>query len=436
MPEIDCLAAAKALRHHPSDELLHKVVICLQWLFQYMRPIGVILLVIAVAYLALAAWHQGSVKLLRWTLPVPPFKLTVYQMVVAVADLLVAAWVLYLLMPHMTGIDYPKFVAIYMVAYVIVVITHVPGGLGVLELVVLLLVPCQYGSQGFAALIVFRIIYFWAPLVLAAVLLVGYEVILRKQSPPPTADGGPHGGGAREPMSDLFVAQPEQPYHCWPHRLAWLLVLATFPLLLVGATVTGYGAGMSVPDWPTTYGYWFYPLHLWIRVWDLFLEHGHRTLAQLVGAITVVLAVLVWRLDSRRAVHWLALAAVIGVILQGTIGGLRVIADERLLARLHGCTAPLLFTLFAALVSVTSRRWLTAPAAGESAAAGRLHRLLWAITAAIYVEIVVGTPVASAFVRRRRQLVRLAGLDEGHRRRVDRRRAGVAVVQGGRRGKR
>ena len=71
----------------------------------------------------------------------------------------------------MTGIDYPKFVAIYMVAYVLVVITHVPGGFGVLELVVLLLVPCQYGSQGFAALIVFRIIYYWAPLVMATVLL-------------------------------------------------------------------------------------------------------------------------------------------------------------------------------------------------------------------------------------------------------------------------
>ena len=64
----------------------------LQWIFEYMRPIGVILLAIAVAYLALAAWHKGSVKLLRWTLPVPPFKFTVYQILVAAADLLVAAW--------------------------------------------------------------------------------------------------------------------------------------------------------------------------------------------------------------------------------------------------------------------------------------------------------------------------------------------------------
>ena len=266
-------------------------------------------------------------------------------------------------MPDMNGIDYPEFVGIYMVAYVLVVLSHVPGGFGVLEPVVLLLVPCQYRLQGFAALLVFRVIYFWVPLVMAAGLLVGYEVILRRQSPAPAARGRAAKLRRRnaEPMSDLFVAQPEQPYNRWPHRLAWLLVLATFPLLLVGAAVTGYGAGMSVPDWPTTYGYWFYPLHLWIRVWDLFLEHGHRMLAQLVGAITIALAVLLWKLDSRRAVRWLALAAVIGVILQGTIGGLRVIADERLLARLHGCTAPLFFTLCAALVSVTSRRWLAGP---------------------------------------------------------------------------
>ena len=160
-----------------------------------MRPIGVILLAIAVAYLALAAWHKGEVKLLRWTLPVPPFKLTVYQILVAAADLLVAAWVLYLLMPHMNGIDYPEFVGIYMVAYVLVVLSHVPGGFGVLEPVVLLLVPCQYRLQGFAALLVFRVMYFWSLLVLAAVLLVGYEVILRKQSQSPAAEGTPQKDG-------------------------------------------------------------------------------------------------------------------------------------------------------------------------------------------------------------------------------------------------
>ncbi len=192
-------------------------------------------------------------------------------------------------------------------------------------------------------------------------------------------------------MSDFHVAKPDRPDNRWPHRLAWLLVSATFPLLLVGAAVTGYGAGMSVPDWPTTRGSWFYPLHLWIQVWDLFLEHGHRMLAQLVGVITLALAVLLWKLDSRRAVRWMALAAVLGVILQGTLGGLRVIARESLLARVHGCTAPLFFTLCAALVSVTSPRWRTAQRDLDHPAAGKLHGLLWALTAALYAEIVLGT---------------------------------------------
>ena len=156
--------------------------------------------------------------------------------------------------------------------------------------------------------------------------------------------------------------------------------------------MTGYGAGMSVPDWPTTYGYWFYPLHLWIRVWDLFLEHGHRMLAQLVGIVTIVPGGRWCGGSTRaRAVRWLALAAVIGVIFQGTFGGLRVDRRRRLLARVHGCTAPLFFTLCAALVSVTSRRWLTAAGRRRVAAAGRLHRLLWAIAAAIYIEIMLGT---------------------------------------------
>ena len=193
-----------------------------------------------------------------------------------------------------------------------------------------------------------------------------------------------------KPVTDHQTPQPPPRLGPWPHRLAWLLACATFPLILVGATVTGYGAGMSVPDWPTTYGYWFYPLKLWIVVWDLFLEHGHRMLAEfVVGPLTIALTVLVWRSDRRTWMRGLVLAALAGVIFQGTLGGLRVIADQRLLARIHGCTAPLFFTLCAVLAAVTSRRW-------PSGIRGPVHfsariRLLWALVLAIYLEIVLGT---------------------------------------------
>ena len=67
--------------------------------------------------------------------------------------------------------------------------------------------------------------------------------------------------------------------NAWPHRLAVVLVCATFPLIWVGGLVTTYEAGMAVPDWPTTYGYnlFLYPWQTWILgPWDLFIEHGHR----------------------------------------------------------------------------------------------------------------------------------------------------------------
>jgi hypothetical protein len=155
-----------------------------------MRPLGIVLLLIALAYVAMAAFHNGSVNIrfhlrrlnVDWTLPVPPLKLTAYQIVVASADLLVAAWVLYLLMPSM-GIDYLKFVGIYMVAYVLVVISHVPGGFGVLEPGILLMLPEQHRLAGFAALVVFRIIYYWAPLVIALTLLSVYEIAIHRRSP-------------------------------------------------------------------------------------------------------------------------------------------------------------------------------------------------------------------------------------------------------------
>jgi uncharacterized membrane protein YbhN (UPF0104 family) len=192
-PAIDCSNAAADLPHQQNDALLKRVVEHLRLLFQYIRPIGVVLLASAAAYLGAAAWHKGSIKLFRWTLPVPPFQLTVYQLLVATADLLVAAWVLFLLMPKMPGIDYLEFVGIYMVAYVLVVLSHVPGGLGVLEPVILLLLPCPFRLRAFAALLVFRVIYFWVPLLIAFLLLAGYEFILRRQPPEPVggADASP-----------------------------------------------------------------------------------------------------------------------------------------------------------------------------------------------------------------------------------------------------
>jgi cytochrome c oxidase assembly protein subunit 15 len=182
----------------------------------------------------------------------------------------------------------------------------------------------------------------------------------------------------------------ENLYSRWPHRLAWALTCTTLPLILLGSMVTNYGAGMAVEDWPTTFGYWFYPIKAWLAFWDLFLEHGHRMLAQAVGLLAIALAVVLWRKDSRRWMWLMGLAVVLGVVSQGVLGGFRVIYDATLLAKIHGCTAPLFFALCAAVVTFTSTKWLANDGPREYPSAPRLQRLTLVLAVAFYLEIVLG----------------------------------------------
>ena len=185
----------------------------------------------------------------------------------------------------------------------------------------------------------------------------------------------------------------------WPHRLAWVLACATFLLINVGGTVTTYDAGMAVPDWPTTEGEWLYPVPKWLGAdWDVFLEHGHRLLGVAVGVIVIALVVTLWTLDRRKWMRWLGLVALAGVILQGVLGGFRVWWDELLLAKIHGCTAPLFFAFCSALVGLTSSRWQHSvprcrrhcDGPKEDPAARGLHRLTLVLTVGIYLQIVLG----------------------------------------------
>ncbi len=192
-------------------------------------------------------------------------------------------------------------------------------------------------------------------------------------------------------MSRRRPGPSERPISRWPHRLAWLLVCATFALICLGGVVTTYGVGMAVPDWPTTYGRWVYPVQEWLSgPWGLFLEHGHRLLAQSVGVIAVALAVVLWTLDRRKWMRFMAVAVVAGVCFQGVLGGFRVLGDSIFLAKLHACTAPLFLALGAAIVTLTSYRWQQPHPAQQHPDARRLHRLALAITGVIYLQIVLG----------------------------------------------
>ncbi|MBE0599318.1 MAG: flippase-like domain-containing protein, partial [Desulfuromonadales bacterium] len=103
------------------------------------------------------------------------------QIVISAGDWLLTASVLYLLLPP-ADISLPQFLQIYLLAQIAVLLSHVPGGLGVFEAVILLLLPQLPPPALFSALLVYRGIYFLLPFVLA-VLLFGMQELRRRQTP-------------------------------------------------------------------------------------------------------------------------------------------------------------------------------------------------------------------------------------------------------------
>ncbi len=141
------------------------------------------------------------------------------------------------------------------------------------------------------------------------------------------------------------------------HAIALLTTFLTFLLICSGGLVTSKGVGMSVPDWPTTYGYnmFLFPISRWVG--GVFYEHSHRLLASGIGFLTVILGVMTFFLEQRRFVRNLAVAAVIGVIAQGVLGGLRVTLYKDELGIFHALLAQSFFALLLIFSAVTSRRF-------------------------------------------------------------------------------
>jgi cytochrome c oxidase assembly protein subunit 15 len=175
--------------------------------------------------------------------------------------------------------------------------------------------------------------------------------------------------------------------------LAVVLACATFPLIWVGGLVTTYDAGMAVPDWPSTFGYnlFLYPLSTWLGgPWDLFIEHGHRLLAAAVGLITVALVIVTWYSDRRRWVPWYMVGCLALVIGQGVLGGMRVLWDETLLARIHGCVGPLFFVASVVAATITSSWWAAAVPTSAAGPTAAFNRLAWFTAAVAYGQLVLG----------------------------------------------
>ena len=178
----------------------------------------------------------------------------------------------------------------------------------------------------------------------------------------------------------------------WPHRLAVVLVCATFPLIWVGGLVTTTKSGMAVPDWPSTYGYnmFLYPWETWVfGPFDLFIEHGHRLLASLVGMLCMAFVGLaLWRRD--RTLIVLGSVALGVVLFQGILGGVRVVADKTTVARIHGCVGPLCLAWLVYVECYTSRRWRNATPI-DSRRGNSYVRLSIGFTVITFLQILLGS---------------------------------------------
>ena len=173
------------------------------------------------------------------------------------------------------------------------------------------------------------------------------------------------------------------------HLLALAISVSTLALVTAGGLVTTEGAGMAVPDWPTSFGYSMFSLPLSKMVGGVLYEHSHRLLGSGVGLLALALAVFVRMREHRRSVRWLATAVLLAVIIQGVLGGLRVLLVSPPLAMVHAVLAQTFFGLTVALALITSPYWhrlsACAPAIGS-----RLWPFAPAVTAVIYVQLILG----------------------------------------------
>ncbi len=142
------------------------------------------------------------------------------------------------------------------------------------------------------------------------------------------------------------------------HWWAVLTAVLTFVLLCSGGLVTSHGAGMAVPDWPNTFGYnmFLFPVSRWVG--GIFYEHTHRLVASGIGLMTVILSIALWKVEPRRWVRIFGVCAVVGVCLQGLLGGLRVVLIRDEIGVFHALLAQSFFVAISLLAIVTGRRFV------------------------------------------------------------------------------
>ncbi len=191
--------------------------------------------------------------------------------------------------------------------------------------------------------------------------------------------------------------------------LAWFATLGSawvFVLVALGAFTTTIGAGMAFPDWPLSNG--SVNPHGWLTEIDKFAEHSHRLSASLMGTITIILAVWLQLTEARSWLRKLAWFAVALVIVQGVVGGLRVLLDNqhvsmvdtsvgRIFAMLHAFLAQAFVCTLFAIALACSRAWIEHGAGLSGASSARLRKIGTWCVGLLFGQLCVAAIVRHSF---------------------------------------
>ncbi len=244
--------------------------------FHSTRPLGILGLVVLSVFLIACAIDKKPVAVKGLSLRLPSVPLAVSQIALIALDLIVAASVLYVLLPSSESVSLSRFSAVYLLAVGAGVLSQIPGGLGVFETVILVTLPDTMSKSAIAgSLVAFRIIYYFLPLAVAGIFLGAYELRHR-----------------REKLMEIGDALANLTSHIVPHFISFAVFAGALVLLFSGATPGETGRLHWLKD--------FIPLPL--------VEASHF-MSSLVGACLLILA---WGLQRRLDAAYMATLGLLG----------------------------------------------------------------------------------------------------------------------------
>ncbi len=148
-----------------------------------LRLLGAVFLAVVAAYLVACAFRRTPLRLKEWEIPLPSLRLALAQVTLGSLDWYLSAGVLYALLPPGEGLSFPEFLSPYLIAQITGLVSNIPGGVGVFETVLLLLLSPRVGRGSLiGAMLVYRAVYYLLPLALAVLAIGTYETFQRKEA--------------------------------------------------------------------------------------------------------------------------------------------------------------------------------------------------------------------------------------------------------------